>query len=137
MIRALDTNLVVTALRGRTPAVLVERIRQAGPLGIVVPEMVRAELLHGCLKSDRPEENLGLVARFLAPYRRLVFGSEAAGHYAEIRAELERRGELIGPNDLVIAATVRAVGAVLVTNNVSEFERVPGLVCEDWTVFMR
>ena len=133
MIRALDTNIVVVSLRGNVPPRVVERFRQADPGTIMVPEMVRAELLHGCLKSKRPEENLRAVGRFLTPYRRLPFGSEAAEHYAEIRAELERRGEMIGPNDLVIAATVRAAGAVLVTNNTNEFQRVPGLTCQDWT----
>lgn len=132
MIRALDTNIVVVALRRNVPPQLVERFRRADPGAILVPEMVRAELLHGCLKSERPEENLRAVARFLAPYRRLPFGSQAAEHYAQIRAELERRGEIIGPNDLVIAATVRAAGAVLITNNTNEFQRVPGLTSEDW-----
>jgi len=98
-----------------------------------VPEMVRAELLHGCLRSDRPEENLAAVESFLAPFRRLPFGSDAAEHYAQIRTDLERAGTPIGPNDLVIAATVRAQGAILVTNNLREFQRVPGLDCEDWT----
>ena len=58
MIRALDTNIVVVSLRGNVPPRVVERFRQADPGTIMVPEMVRAELLHGCLKSKRPEENL-------------------------------------------------------------------------------
>jgi len=131
--RALDTNIVVVALRRNVPPQVVDRFRRQQPSGLVVPELVRAELLHGCLKSERPAANLEAVRRFLAPFGRLPFGAEAAEHYAEIRAELERRGEVIGPNDLIIAATVRAANAVLVTNNVAEFRRVPGLVCEDWT----
>jgi tRNA(fMet)-specific endonuclease VapC len=133
MIWALDTNIVVMALRRGTSQRVVKRFQQTDPGTIVVPEMVRAELLHGCLKSDRSEENLQAVGRFLAPYRRLPFGAKAAEHYAEIRATLERSGETIGPNDLVIAATVRAAGAILVTNNLREFQRVPELECEDWS----
>jgi tRNA(fMet)-specific endonuclease VapC len=131
--RALDTNIVVMALRRRTAPRVAERFREVEPGEIVVPEMVRAELLHGCLRSERPRENLEAVERFLAPFLRLSFGSDAAEHYAEIRIALERLGTPIGPNDLVIAATVRAAGAILVTNNLREFQRVPGLECEDWT----
>ena len=130
---ALDTNIVVIALRRGTAQQVVGRFRQVEPGTIVVPEMVRAELRYGCLRSERPEQNLRAVTRFLEPFRRLVFGSEAAEHYAEIRFDLEARGRPIGPNDLVIAATVRAAGATLVTNNLREFQRVPGLECEDWT----
>jgi tRNA(fMet)-specific endonuclease VapC len=132
MIWALDTNVVVVSLRRNTPPRIVERFRLARPDSIVVPEMVRAELLHGCLKSHRPKENRKAVERFLAPFRHLPFDSVAAEHYAEIRTYLERRGELIGPNDLVIAATARAAGATLVTRNTTEFQRVPGLLCENW-----
>lgn len=132
MNRALDTNVIVAALRGRATERMVRKFREMEPGSIVVPEMVRAELLFGCLKSSRPKDNVEAVERILSPFRRLSFGSEAAEHYARIRAELERSGRLIGPNDLVIAATVRAAGAVLVTNNLSEFERVPDLECEDW-----
>ena len=130
---ALDTNIVVMALRHRTAPRVAERFREVEPGEIVVPEMVRAELLHGCLRSERPRENLEAVERFLAPFLRLSFGSDAAEHYAEIRIALERLGTPIGPNDLVIAATVRAAGAILVTNNLREFQRVPRLECENWT----
>jgi tRNA(fMet)-specific endonuclease VapC len=102
------------------------------PGAILVPEVVRAELLFGCLKSARPRRNLEAVEQFLSPFRRLPFGAEAAEHYAHIRAELELRGKVIGSNDLLIAASVRAAGAVLVTHNLREFQRVSGLECEDW-----
>ena len=130
---ALDTNIVVMALRGRGTPALAARFRGSGPGAIVIPEMTRAELLYGCLKSERPVENLAAVDRILAPFRRIAFGGEAAEHYAAIRSDLERRGTPIGPNDLVIAATALAAGAILVTNNVAEFQRVDGLKCEDWT----
>ena len=57
----------------------------------------------------------------------------AAGeHYADIRADLKRRGETIGANDLMIAAHARSLGATLITNNMREFVRVSGLVVENW-----
>ena len=70
---ALDTNIVVMALRGRAAQQVAQRFRQTAPGSIVVPEMVRAELLHGCLGSERPKQNLAAVERFLAPFRRLPF----------------------------------------------------------------
>jgi tRNA(fMet)-specific endonuclease VapC len=129
---ALDTNIVVMALRRRTAERVAARFREVDPGDILVPELVRAELLHGCLRSERPRENAQAVDRFLEPFRRLAFGAEAAAHYAEIQHGLEQNGDLIGPNDLIIAATVRAAGLRLVTNNLREFRRVPGLECEDW-----
>jgi tRNA(fMet)-specific endonuclease VapC len=62
----------------------------------------------------------------------IPFDSEAASHYAWIRARLKASGQMIGPGDLVIAATTIAVGATLVTHNTGEFSRIPGLVIEDW-----
>lgn len=133
MIRALDTNTIVMSLRQNVSPCVIDRFRQFEPSMIVVPEIVRAELLHGCLKSERAKENLTAVSRFLAPYQHLSFDAQAAEHYADIRSHLERCGNLIGPNDLFIAATARAAKAILVTNNLKEFQRVPGLQCEDWT----
>ena len=99
---------------------------------IFVPEMVRAELIVGALKSDRPEHHLDLVNRFLSAFALLPFSGDAVEHYAAIRVNLEKSGQIIGPNDLVIAATARAKGSILVSNNLKEFSRVPGLQCEDW-----
>jgi len=64
----------------------------------------------------------------------IPFDRAAAEHYAEIRTHLEREGAPVSPNDLIIAATVRAANATLVTANLREFPRIPGLLCEDWTV---
>jgi tRNA(fMet)-specific endonuclease VapC len=107
-------------------------MRSRRPGEITIPEMVRAELIYGAWKSKRREENLRKVEAFLAPFTRLPFVGEAVEHYGEIRAGLETFGEVIGPYDLIIAATARSCGGVLVTNNVNEFSRVPGLKVEDW-----
>ena len=132
MNRALDTNVVVAALRGRASEGMVRRFRETEPGKLFVPEVVRAELLHGCLRSARPKRNVEAVERFIGPFRRLPFDGASVEHYAQIRAELELRGRVIGPNDLLIAATARAAGVILVTNNLSDFQRVSGLECEDW-----
>ena len=94
---------------------------------------MRAELLYGVANSRRKESNREIVDAFLAPYELLPFGGDAVEHFADIRAHLERIGEVIGPYDLLIAATARSIGSILVTNKTREFSRVAGLRTEDWS----
>lgn len=129
----LDTNIIVYVLKGTHPSI-VSHMQQLQPESIAVPEIVVAELYYGALKSQRSQYVQKQLAAFLAPFERLAFGGDAAKHYASIRMHLEKRGEIIGPNDLLIAATSRAAGATLVTHNLREFSRVPKLKIDDWTV---
>lgn len=69
---------------------------------------------------------------FIAPYKIIPFAEKEAEIYGKIREELSKKGKLIGPNDMLIAATALANGAVLVTHNTDEFSRVPELKLEDW-----
>ena len=82
--------------------------------------------------SSNPEKNAQALLRFLVPFSILPFEPAAATEYGEIRAYLQRQGTPIGPLDMLIAGHARAEGLVLVTNNGKEFERVPGLVIENW-----
>jgi tRNA(fMet)-specific endonuclease VapC len=127
----LDTNTCIDAMNGSCPG-MARRFQAYVPEDIGVPAMVRAELLLGALGSRSPTRTTEIVEAFLAPYELLPFDRAAAGHYADIRHELERRGLPIGPNDLVIAAVARCRTLTLVTHNRAEFGRVPGLVLEDW-----
>ncbi len=77
-------------------------------------------------------ENLRVLDRFFAPIVSVPFDDLCADHYGLIRADLERMGTPVGPNDLLIAATARANDLVLVTHNTDEFSRVVGLQIEDW-----
>lgn len=131
MIHALDTNIIVDLLRKRDRA-LSEKYLSRAPREYAVPEMVRAELLFGAQVSARATENRRAVEKFLSPLRLLAFEGQAVEHYAEIRAHLEKSGNSIGPNDLVIAAIARSNGHTLVTRNTSEFLRVPALAVEEW-----
>ena len=88
-------------------------------------------MLFGAFRSKRQTQNLERTNAFLAGFQSLPFGDEAACRHALIRAELRTKGYLIGPNDLLIAATALAHGAILVTHNSAEFSRVPGLLIED------
>ena len=128
----LDTNIIVYCLKGMYPAILAQ-LQSHRPNEILIPEIVRAELLFGAAKSQKKAHNLERINAFLSPFEFLPFAGDAVEHYAEIRADLETRGQRIGPNDLLIAATARAHGATLVTHNTAEFQRVPGLQIEDWT----
>jgi tRNA(fMet)-specific endonuclease VapC len=94
---------------------------------------VWAELLHGARQYERREERVVRVTRTLAPFRSLAFDDQAAQHYAAIRDELESRGELIGPYDLLIAAIAMAHQLTVVSHDAG-FRRVRGLATEDWTV---
>ena len=128
----LDTNIWSYLLR-QPGAALVRHLVACQSVDLCLTELIRAELLYGALRSSRADLLTDRIEKLLAPYVRLPFGSAAAEHYADIRTHLERTGKPISPNDLLIAATVRAAGATLVTANLREFCRIPGLRCEDWT----
>lgn len=126
----LDTNVLSELIRH--PAGLVaERVSALTPDRLVTSIVVACELRFGAGKkgSARLSE---LVELLLAKIEVLPFEPGADRHYAEIRVELERSGQPIGHNDLLIAAQAKQLDLVLVTANVDEFSRVPGLVVENW-----
>jgi len=126
----LDTNLCIRVLRDRPPSLRARFNAEADSL--CISTIVLTELLHGAAKSARPDHNRREVERFAARLEVLPFDADAAGHAADIRAELERQGQVIGGYDLLIAGHARSHGLVVVTGNLGEFTRVPGLRCEDW-----
>jgi len=127
----LDTNACIRVLNN-TSAALVKRMRGTDPAHIALCSVVKAELLYGARKSSRRADNLRLLERFFMPLTSLPFDDVCAEQYGVIRTELETAGTPIGPNDLMIAATALANDATLVTHNLQEFARVPGLRLEDW-----
>ncbi len=127
----LDTNACIRYLNGRSPK-LRAKLDASDPAEICVCSVVKAELFFGAALSNDPAKTLANQRLFLSRFPSLPFDDAAAGAYAEIRADLTRQGQLIGPNDLLIAAICRANDVTLVTHNVSEFGRVVGLKIEDW-----
>jgi tRNA(fMet)-specific endonuclease VapC len=126
----LDTNLCIRVLRDR-PRQVGERFKaESGALAIST--IVLTELLFGAAKSDRPAFHRALVEDMQSRLIVVPFDEAAADHAADIRVTLARRGELIGPNDLLIAGHARSMGLKLITANLREFTRVEGLRCEDW-----
>lgn len=126
----LDTNIVIYVIKRRPPEVREVFNEQHGRMAISA--ITLAELVHGAEKSQFPGRNLAVVEDFCSRLTVLPYPPEAAYHYGSIRAELERQGRPIGVNDLHIAAHARSCGLTVVTNNLSEFERVPGLLLTNW-----
>jgi len=126
----LDTNLCIRVLRDR-PQGLRPRFN-AEAAGLCISTITLTELLHGAARSARPTENRDAVEHFAARLTVLDFDAPAAAHAGEIRATLQRKGEQIGAYDVLIAGHARSRGLVVVTGNLGEFTRVPGLLCEDW-----
>ncbi|WP_028311866.1 MULTISPECIES: type II toxin-antitoxin system VapC family toxin [Derxia] len=126
----LDTN-ILSALTRDPHGVVRDRLCAALPLTACTSIVVAAELRYGLSKgvSARLRER---VEGLLASIDVLPFDAPADEHYGDIRATLQRLGQPIGLNDLLIAAHARALGLTLVTHNTREFERVPGLKVEDW-----
>ena len=132
MIYFLDTNICIYHLNDSSPK-LSELLEQTPSVDIKITSMAAAELIYGAEKSAKREYNLEKVKAFLSLYKIVPFDGKAAEIHGEIRAELERKGMIIGGNDLVIAATVLASGGTLITHNVGEFSRIAGLNVSDWT----
>jgi tRNA(fMet)-specific endonuclease VapC len=112
---------------------VLARLEQLPPDDMAISAVTLAELRYGADKSDRPSQNHAALDAFLAPLSVALFDSGAADAYGKVRAALERRGTPIGPLDTLIAAHALQLGLTLVTNNVSEFARVPSLSLEDWS----
>lgn len=127
----LDANACIRYLNGRSQQ-LRRRINVADRRQILLCSVVEAELYFGAAKSADPPKSLAKQLQFVARFRSLTFDSKAARAYGPIRAKLEQAGTPIGANDLMIAAIAIANQATLVTRNTAEFQRVPGLLLEDW-----
>lgn len=101
---------------------------------IMIPAIVVAELMYGAYKSKRSDETIEETLSFLEDFRIVSFGEDEADIYGKIRADLERKGKIIGYHDMQIAATALVYNATLVTNNTEEFSRIEGLRLSDWTI---
>lgn len=126
----LDTNICIHLLRHR-PAALRARLNGEAD-SPSISTIALTELLHGCAKSARPRENRAQVESLAGRVEVLPFDAAAADHTGDIRAALESQGFPIGAYDVLIAGHARSRGLAVVTTNLGEFARVPGLRCENW-----
>lgn len=128
----LDTNICIFTIKNKPQQVRDAFNRHRGQLCISSVSLM--ELIYGAEKSANPEQNLVVVEGFAARLVVLSYDELAASHTGQLRAELARYGTPVGPYDQMIAGHARSRGLITVTNNRREFDRVPGLRVEDWTV---
>jgi tRNA(fMet)-specific endonuclease VapC len=129
----LDTDICSFILK-RSNVVVLSRLRAVPPSDVSISVITQSELLYGVELSPRRDQDTAAVAAFLRHVAALDLSEAAAPHYAEIRAALRKNSEMIGANDLFIAAHARSIGAILVTNNTREFGRVGQRAIENWTL---
>lgn len=127
----LDTNMVIYTIKNR-PQWVKERFQQHHGR-MAISTVTLGELIFGAERSQQVERNLADIEALAARLEVLPFDNKAAYHFGQIRASLYRTGRPMGPYDMMIAGQARAAGLILVTNNTKEFDRVPGLLLEDWS----
>jgi tRNA(fMet)-specific endonuclease VapC len=132
----LDTDTCSYIMK-RSHQTVMKRLRAVPVADVCISVITKSELLYGVDLSPRREQDATALQAFLPHVEVLEFPEDAASHYAQIRADLKKRGQMIGANDLFIAAHARSLGLRLVTNNTAEFGRVKGLTLENWTLSVR
>jgi tRNA(fMet)-specific endonuclease VapC len=132
----LDTDTCSSIMKRSNPAVL-NRLRTTPIDDVCMSVVTKSELLYGVEVSPRRAQDAVALDAFLTHVLSLELHDDAALHFAQIRADLKKRGQMMGANDLFIAAHARSLALRLVTNNTSEFGRVKGLILENWTLPVR
>lgn len=130
LVYMLDTNICIYVMKTYPPD-LRDRFNTLAEQ-LCISSITLGELHYGAEKSGRRAENLTAIEQFVARLEVLSFGDKAAAHYGQLRAELERMGTPCGPHDMQIGGHARSEGLILVTNNMREFARMPGIRAENW-----
>lgn len=129
----LDTNILIYAKNNRSKTVLTN-IESKDPSELFVSIFSVAEMVFGCKKSLDPQRNYRALLEFLLPFNILEFEQQDCNKYGEVRHYLEKIGTPIGTIDTFIGSLSISRGLILVTNNVKEFERIPEIQIENWTL---
>ena len=127
----LDTNVCIHALKRHNREVETRFTEHSGRMAL--SDISLYELFHGAQRYEDPSRRLNIIEAFVSRLEILPFDSRAALHAGQIRADLERKGQMIGAYDIMIAGCARSQGLILVTGNIREFERVDGLRLENWS----
>jgi len=127
----LDTNICIYIIN-KNPRSVVEKIKTFEPDQIKISAISVAELEYGIAKSKYREKNRSALLDFLSAFTIIPFDDYDAEVFGLIRAELERKGQIIGSYDMEIAAQAIAKNFILVSNNTAEFERIPMLQLQNW-----
>jgi len=131
VIYMLDTNICSYIIRNVPEEIKTKLKKLEQKHELALSSIVASELLYGAYKKNS-EKLITLIQSFVESFTVYSFDMKAAEYYAKIRAELERKGNIIGAYDLQIAAHAMSLNAILVTNNENEFKRVKGLKIENW-----
>ena len=126
----LDTNICIYVMKNYPPD-LREKFNALAEQ-LCISSITLGELHNGAEKSARRVDNLTTIEHFVARLDVLAFEAKAAAHYGQVRAELERAGAPCGPHDMQIGGHARSEGLIVVTNNMREFSRMPGIRAENW-----
>lgn len=126
----LDTNIVIYVLKKRPIEILDVFNKNASRMAIST--ITLSELFYGAEKSKYVTKNLEVVEDFVSHLEVLPYDAKASQHYGQIKSKLTKKGEIIGENDIHIAAHAISSGLILVTNNLKEFKRIPNLALENW-----
>ncbi len=132
----LDTNICIRVIKDR-PEAVCNKLSAVSVGEVAISSIVAAELWYGVAYSQKKKQNEAALKDFLEYVEVMAWRSEAGPIYGQIRAELKKRGSPIEAMDLLIAAHAVYLDAVLVTDNIKEFKRVPDLKIENWTVFRK
>lgn len=128
----IDTNILIFLCNSKSEP-LEHKFKMHRPEEFLVSSITVGELIYGVNKSRHRDRNLQGILKILSPFKIIDFDSSDGWEYGEIRAELEKKGTIIGGNDIMIAAQAKRRGLIVITNNVKEYKRVYGLQVEDWT----
>ena len=129
----IDTNIIIYAIKGNYPNIM-EKFKSTSSFEIMIPSIVSAELEYGAKKSSDYQKTIEVYRKFLSIYKVVPFTENEIEIYGDIRSELEKSGNMIGANDLLIASIVLSHNGILITHNVGEFARIKKLKIEDWTL---
>lgn len=117
----LDTDICIYLIK-KKPVQVLRKLKTLDISDLAISSVTMSELEYGVEKSSRPDQNRDALNNFITPLEIIPFDEKAASHYGQIRAYLERKGMIIGPMDMLIAAHVRSLSCTLVTNNTDEFK---------------
>jgi len=127
----LDTNICIYIIKNKPPIVR-EKFKKFRVGELCISTITVSELMYGAFKSKFVEKNLKAINDFLIPFDIVEYDYMASIEYGKIRANLEKKGRVIGNMDMQIAGHALALNLTLVTNNIKEFKRVDGLILENW-----
>ena len=127
----LDTNICIYIIKNK-PQSVKQKFQEFSIGELSISTITVSELMYGAFKSQFIEKNLKAIENFLMPFEIVDYDYMASVEYGKIRADLERKGTVIGNMDMQIAGHALALDLILVTNNIKEFERVLGLKLDNW-----